>query len=266
MSRKRSADLIIPEKDTVLEVRQQDFLDTITEQDDIYQNYLDRLSPEKIGRVRKSIKQSVHGLYAVAPLTCKGPKGCPFINHCPIPSIEDKTKGDYGPDSDYPKYMPCVLESIYQKQKIIDYVKYLNVDPSNPIEMAVVNELAIIDLYKNRAAMILGNGDRDGEGRDFLRQDEDVKQAADTAYTVKRTILHPVFDVLDRLEGRRRTLMTDLLETRKGKAEYDLKKGVTQEDNNLINEIIAVRKLLETASKNSINDPVSTEKIISIDD
>ena len=60
------------------------------------------------------------------------------------------------------------MEKYLVQQKLINYVDYLNVDPDNPIEMSIANELALIDLYKNRCMLILSNGDREGNGRDFL--------------------------------------------------------------------------------------------------
>ena len=42
----------------------------------------------------------------------------------------------------------CVLEKFFMQQKIIEYLKHLNVDPNNPIEMSIVNELALLTFTK----------------------------------------------------------------------------------------------------------------------
>ena len=48
----------------------------------------------------------------------------------------------------YSLYLLEILNNLVE-QKTIDYVQYLDVDPTNPVEMSIVNELALIDLYKN---------------------------------------------------------------------------------------------------------------------
>ena len=126
---------------------------------------------------------------------------------------------------------------------------------NNPVEMSIVNELAVLDLHKNRALMIMSEGDRDGDGRDFLRQDIDYTEVGDDAEMIKRTMLHPVFEVLDKLERRRERLLERLLETRKSRAEMDIKRGVVQSDSNVLTELKEVRKLLLQASASSFEDP-----------
>lgn len=227
-----------------------------------YMSYLERMTPEKRQRVQNSLNSMKHGLHAVAPITCGGPARCPFIAHCPIPTVSQKIAGTYGPVSEYPLMMPCVLETMYQRQRIVEYMQYLQIDPGNPIEVSLINELAVLDLHKNRALMIMSEGDRDGEGRDFLRQDEDWTDVGDHAELVKRTTLHPTFEVLDKLERRRERLLERLLETRKSKAEIDLKRGVSAEDSNVLKELQAVRQFLQAASRTSIEDT----EVLDLDD
>ena len=247
-----------------VELRRKNLLSTLQDEEAPYMDYLQRLAPEKRARISRHLGRMRHGMHAVAPLTCMGPARCPFINHCPIPSIEQKQQGQYGPDEDFPMMMPCVMETMYQRQKINDYIDWLKVDPDNPIEMAIVNELSIIDLRKTRALMIQSEGDRDGEGRDFLRQDRDWKEAGDTAYEVFTTNLHPIEDVLDRLERRRERLIERLGETRKHQQEMDIKRGNKVEDSNVLKEIQAVRQFLQEASVRT-SAPASDEAIM-IDD
>jgi len=221
--------------------------------------YLATMSAAKIQRVNNSLNSIKHGLHAVAPVTCGGPTKCPFIAHCPIPTRQQKIDKDYGAAADYPLMLPCVLESAYQSQRILDYCQHLQVDVNNPIEMSVVNELAVLDLHKNRALMIMSEGDRDGEGRDFLRQDHDYTEVGDGHELVKKTTLHPAFDVLDKLERRRERLLERLLETRKSRAEIDLKRGNVVADSNVLRELQAVRKYLEQASTSSMDDPTALD-------
>lgn len=217
--------------------------------------YVRSLKPKLRERVGRKTNRLRHGLHALAPLTCRGPRECPFISHCPIPSRQEKLTGEYGPAEDYPVALPCVMEQTYQQQKILDYIQHLQVNPKDPIEMSIVNELSIIDLHKNRALMILSAGDRDAEGQDFLRRDTQWVQAGDEAVEQTNIALHPAFDVLERLERRRERLHDRLLVTRKSKAEIDIKRGVAAEDSNLLKELQAVRKALGALSADTEEEP-----------
>lgn len=217
--------------------------------------YMAKMSADKVQRVQNSLNSMKHGMHAVAPITCLGPRKCPFINHCPIPTREQKIRKDYGLDEDYPVMLPCIMERTFMTHKILHYRRRLKVDPDDPIEMALVNELALIDLYKYRASMILSEGDRDGDGRDFLRQDSNWQEAGDEYKETFTTSMHPAFDVGDKLERRRERLLERLLETRKSKAEIDLKRGVAQEDSNVLKELQAVKEYLQQAASRTQEDP-----------
>lgn len=233
----------------------------LSEVEEQYANYLDTLDSKKIHRIRNSVNKMRHGLQSVAPLTCMGPHKCLFIEHCPIPErthtgalLQDNTgRPHYGPDSDYPIARPCVMESMYMQQKIIDYVQHLEVDPANPVEMSIVNELALIDLLKNRALMILSKGDRRGQGQDFLSTDV-TNFDAETGHQAEHTTLHPAADYIDRLEKRRDKWLAQLVETRKSKIDAAHKLGKKDTDNQVLQEIARLREALETRSQKQIEE------------
>jgi hypothetical protein len=151
---------------------------------------------------------------------------------------------DKGEPSDYPLGKECVMEKFYVEQKIVDYLQYLDVDPNNPVEMSIVNELALIDLYKNRCLFVLANGDKKGDGRDFLMTDvTGFNENGDRAETTK---LHPVIDMIDRLEKRRERWLERLMETRKAKSDLMLKMGENQNNSKVLSEIQALRKALSS--------------------
>lgn len=228
-----------------------------------YQNYLDKL-PKKIRE--RILNQVVHmktGLGTIAPMICPGPDGCMFIKHCPIPELDDEGNLHHGPYEDYPIGRACVLEKFYLQQKIIDYTQHLNVDPDNPVEMAIVNELAIIDLLKNRALMLLATGDRDGDGVNLMKTDiAGFSKSGAPALTHK---LHPAAEYLEKLEKRRERWLDRLVETRKAKADLKAKTGAAVETK-LIREIELVRGLLESIQDNNKQLEFNTEKEIFLDD
>lgn len=208
-----------------------------------YETYLERLSPEKRQRIYNSVNRMRTGLHAVAPMMCLGAAKCPFIERCPIPERDPDTgKLDHGPDINYPVGRECILEKFYMQQKIIEYVQHLNVDPKNPVEMSIVNELALIDLYKNRVLMIMAVGDKAGQGRDFMRVDvigfNENGQAAEVAK------VHPAIEMMEKLERRRDKWLTNLMETRKTKADWAAKVGSVGGESKILAEITKLREAL----------------------
>lgn len=236
--------------------------------DQPYSNYLSTLDPKKIKRIQSSVGRMRHGLHAVAPLMCMGPQKCLLVEHCPIPPrtefgapVMDGGKQVFGPESDYPIARPCVMETLYMQQKIIDYVEHLNVDPANPVEMSIVNELALIDLFKNRALIILSKGDRKGDGQDFLKVDV-TGYDPDTGHTSESTTLHPAATMLDNLERRRERWLDKLVETRKSKLDMASKLGQTDNTSKVMDEIQQLKRLLEAASSSTIQEAEVIEVLL----
>lgn len=226
-----------------------DALVQILEDDiDSLRSYVDRLSPEKRTRIQNSLRHVKTGLYAVAPITCGGPTKCPFIKHCPIPELDAQDQVQFGPDSDYPINRPCILEASFIKQKTIDYIIHLKVEDTNPVEMGLISELALIDLYKNRAAMILSTGDKSGQGQDFLLVDKtesDNGNGEDSMLTTSTsTQLHPALALIDQLEKRRDKILSSLLQTRKAQTDIAIRMGKKRDESQLIDELKKVRMLL----------------------
>lgn len=222
---------------------QETHIEKVSEVEPEYQDYLENLPAEKRRRIINSVNRIQTGLHAVAPIMCLGPEKCPFIDKCPIPERNKDTKElVYGPNANYPVGQECILEKFYMQQKVVEYLSHLNVDPQNPVEMSIVNELAVLDLYKNRALMIMSVGDKSGQGRDFMRVDVlGFNENGEIAETSK---LHPSMDVLDKLEKRREKWLDKLMETRKAKADWMAKVGGNNQESKILSEIAALRQAL----------------------
>ena len=232
----------------------------ISEIEDDYQTYLDKLNPEKKRRIINSINRVQTGLHAVAPIMCLGPEKCPFISKCPIPERDNEGELVYGPQENYPSGQECILEKFYMQQKIIEYVEHLNVDPANPVEMSIVNELSLIDLYKNRSLMIMSGGDKSGQGRDFMRVDViGFNENGDIAETSK---LHPAVDMMDRLEKRRDKWLDKLMETRKSKADWMIKVGGAGNESKILGEIQKLRDAILQLEGNDIVELEDSDDIL----
>lgn len=207
-----------------------------------YSEWLAGLPEEKRRRIAASTTNYKYGLHAAAPLTCKGPSRCPFYDACPIPP----QVGQHLPEGEYPIGLSCVLEGEFINQKCGEYMVHLHVDPSNPVEMSIVQELALIDLYKNRALLVTSHGDRDGQGRDFLHVDESITGFTDngTPLTSKTTKLHPVVEYVDKLERRREKWLDRLMETRKAQAAYAIQTGNANKESKMLEEIADIKTFL----------------------
>ena len=150
---------------------------------------------------------------------------------------------------------PEALEKFFVEQKLVDYLQHLDVDPTNPVEMSIINELALIDLYKNRSLMVLSQGDSKGNGRDFLHVD--VTGFNENGDRAESTKLHPVVDMIDKLERRREKWLDKLMETRKSKTEFMLKMGETKNNSKVLEEISQLREALYAVSA-----PPDTKEIL----
>jgi hypothetical protein len=252
-----------------LEKRDVRILERIKTQDDViaelsgfdeeYQQYLSVLSPKQIRRAKTSLSSMKNGLYAVAPLICGGPERCLFFGRCPLPDRDPLTgEVDNGPLEKYPIGRSCIVERLYMQEKTIEYIQYLDVDPSNPIEMAIVGDLAIIDLYKYRAVSIVSSGDKDGYGQDFTRLDIAGfnEETGDAAYS---TQIHPAMTVMDQLEKRREKLIDKLNETRKAKFDIMTKLGQGTENNQVLTEIAELRKAIRDIADGKVIDVTGEE-------
>ena len=216
-------------------------INQITEIDDDYRSYLDRLPKERREKIFKSVSHTMSGSHAVAPITCLGASKCPFIAKCPIPTIVNGVR-DLGPDSLYPIGQECILEKFFIQQKVIEYIQYLNIDPMNPIEMSIANELALLDLYKNRALMILSTGDNKGDGRDFMKTD--IVGFSEQGSEASISKIHPITDMIAALERRRDRWITQLVESRKAKQEMAIKRSGGVTETKILDEIARLRNTI----------------------
>lgn len=231
--------------------RQQQLLERITTSDTQYNYLLQRYTPEKLDKIIKQLEHFKYGINASAPLLCMGPNKCPFYHACPIGNGYTKdAKTDvkipvYDSIEDFPIGDQCIVEKVFVEQKLIDYVQEFDIDPARPSELALINDLALCDLYKNRAILFMAAGDRDGEGMDFMKAD--VSNATGEAVTSESKAYkeHPAFGVIDKLEKRRHKILEELLATRRTRAVAAARFGTGVQTSQLMTEIEKLRKAIE---------------------
>lgn len=239
-----------------LQTRQVELLDKLNL--DGYDEYLSRLPKADVTRIKNRINAYKTGVYASAPIVCYGPEKCPFIAKCPIPTLNSSGELDLGEDYMYPIGMECLMEREIVREQTLQYVQYLNVDPNNPVEMSIVNELALIELYKNRCVLVLSQGDKRGQGRDFLMVDViGFNENGDKAETTK---LHPVTEMIEKLERRKERWFERLVETRDSKAKLLTKLQENKNQSRVLEEIAMLREALYSI------DATTSKKEILIDD
>ena len=232
----------------------------LTEIDTDYDAYIKKLPDTVRTRVFNSLNSTKNTLHSIAPIVCGGPKRCPFYEKCPVPERDQNGELKETSAEMFPIGKECILEKFYMQQKTIQYIQRLNVDPNDPIEMSIVNELALIDLYKNRALMIMSVGDKSGQGRDFMRIDIlGFNENGDTAEQAK---LHPVVEFLDKMERRRQKYLDQLMETRQRKAEWMLKVGNTQQESKILSELKKLRESLKEIEKENASHELEDEILL----
>ena len=217
---------------------------------DTYSEYAARLPEAVRNRIAKRVGAAQHGFVGAGPMICRGYERCPIRAHCPIPIREDG-KVVVGPASDYPVDQHCIAELLYLQAHTLALTQKLEVDPLDPIEMPQINELALLDLYKRRAAQILSQGDRNGQGQDFMLVD--TRGFDENGNPLQETKLHPVAAYMEQLEKRREKILERFAETRRHKRELLARMGSGQES-----------KLLETLEelRSAIQDMQTRETTI----
>jgi len=103
--------------------------------------------------------------------------------------------------------------------------------------------------------LVLSQGDKKGQGRDFLMTDiVGFNENGDKAETTK---LHPVIDMIEKLERRRERWLERLIETRDSKAKFLAKMQDNKNQSRVLEEIAMLREALYT-----IDVTPSTEEIL----
>ena len=189
---------------------------------------------------------------------CMGPLKCPFYHACPIGggySKDAKTGARiplYDDINDFPIGDQCIVEKVFVEQKLIDYIQEFDIDPARPSELALINDLALCDLYKNRAVLFMAAGDKEGEGVDFMKVDT-VDASGEAMSSQSRSYKeHPAFGVIDKLEKRRHKILEELLATRRAKATAVARFGAGAQTSQLMTEIEKLRKAIETKRTRSL--------------
>lgn len=225
-------------------------------------NWFARLPPEKQAKVAKTHKQLKNGTNVNGPLWCFGPNKCPFHALCPLADIDHHGEVHAAPLDQYPMGQHCILEGAVYRQSVVSYMERLEVDHRDPVEMAMVKELALIDLQKQRAVNILSVGDSDGEGRDFMRKDTQITHVPNGENLESTTTqLHPLHDILQRLEVRREKWLTKLLATRKDKVDAQAKLGQKEEQVALNDTLLELREQFKSMTQ----VPIPGQKLIALD-
>ena len=256
-------EIIVAETLAIEKVKtQREVLQELSVVDEDYTQYLEGLNPRQVRRTKQAVNGLRNGLYAIAPLICAGPGKCLFFDRCPIPEIDPLTgEVDVDDMSKYPIGRGCLLEKFFMQQKVIEYIQYLDVDPANPIEMAIANDLAIIDLYKYRAVAILSSGDKDGTGQDFMRTDI-IGFNEETGQAAQMTRTHPALEVIDKLEKRRESYIDKLNESRRAKMELAFKLGQGKDNSKVLEEVSKLREAISRiANGKTIEIPVDETEV-----
>ena len=213
---------------------------------DEHEAYLQRVNQDII--LKKSSARAT-SLHTPAALFCKGPDKCPFYSACPIPGLDDQGEPEILDLEEYPVGLPCIMETTYYRQMLAQYMESLDVEPANIVEMKLVEELATLELQKHRAQLIMSDG-RSRGGRDYMLVDTKTVQLEHGIAVEESTQLHPLIEMIDKLEKRRERILSKFIATRKDQLEAQSKTGSVKEQNNLVKAIADFGMYLKDFQKN----------------
>lgn len=253
-------------------IRQSDLLSAITSigsESEATNRLLMKMTPGAINRLNQSRKAYRYGLHASAPSICMGPDKCSFFQVCPFGyGFEIDEAGTRKPVFDsidnFPIGSACLMEVNLIEDKLISYINEFDIDPDSASELSLVNDLALIDLYKNRCVLFLSAGDRQSEGTDFLKVDLsfDPKHGTEIGRSYKE---HPVLSIIERLEKRRFKILEELLATRRGKMTLASKLKKADDSSKMLNEIQKIREVVTNQKILANEESVIDAEVLEID-
>jgi hypothetical protein len=229
-------------------------------------NYFARLSPEQQQKIVKSQNSIKHGTKIEGPIWCFGPTKCPFHALCPLADFNDAGEPVAAPIQDYPLGRPCILEDTFVRNQVVSYMEDLGVQHNSSVEMPIVKELALIDLLKQRALNILSVGDKNGQGRDFMQEFKNPIGLGPNGKVLEVTtaLLHPLYELIDKLEARRQRWLSKLVATRKDRIDAQAKLGQKEERQQMNDTILDLKEYLRSLEAGTIDMGVT--RVIPIDD
>lgn len=154
---------------------------------------------EKNVESAKGVITSRYGLLASVPMICRGSK-CPFYEACFIPRSERK-KGER-----------CPIEVATILDRFERYVKQLNVEEDNIVDLSLIRELVDIEVQMVRADMKLAID------ADFVEQV--VAGIDQQGQAWHKPELHKAVDYKDRLRRERHRILDLLASTRKNASQH----------------------------------------------
>lgn len=235
---------------------QEQLVNSIATSEEQYNYLLEALSDLKKGRVKRRLEVFQNGVTETGPVTCLGPEKCKFFHKCPLgnglqfeETMDDLNKivikrvPNYDSEIPFPIGDPCILEKVYAEQKYIDYITELDIDPNRPTELGLIQDLVLVDLYKQRALMILSIGDVDGSGADFFKITQ-VYDGKTGMQTEQKYVEHPLYKIINDLDKKRIALLSEFNATRKAKVIANSKMVEAKAASKLIQEIDIIKQAM----------------------
>lgn len=152
-----------------------------------------------------AMRRMRHGLYASAPMICRG-EACPISISCPLFQSEMHPEGER-----------CPLEVAAITQFFEKYCEELEVDVDKMVDLGLVRELAEVETQLERVANRLAQ-------EDFI---EMVAVGFDKfGHAIYRPAIHKAFEIQERLRNRKDKILAQLHATRAARAKTEGPKAV----------------------------------------
>ena len=187
---------------------------------DYYSNYLKGLPKKALNALNSLSERLRYSIVETGPIICQGVEDCPFQHHCPLIKRQEGGLPIYNDEgyvvtlADPPEGLQCLVEMQYVTRRVQDYVRELDVDMENVVEMPLVQELATMDLLKQRAMMMMAES---ANGGLLLTTETQLQFGVET-----HTELHPLLNLINQQEKRRQQILKGLMRTREAEQQSAL--------------------------------------------
>lgn len=152
-----------------------------------------------------AMRRTKHGLYASAPMICKGPAS-PCAPSCPLAQSDAAPEGER-----------CPIEVVAITQFFHKYCEELEVDTDKMVDLGLVRELAEVEVQLERVANRMAQ-------EDWIQMVAvGVDRRGDPIY---RPAIHKAFEIQERLRTRKDKILSQLHATRAARAKTEGAKAV----------------------------------------
>lgn len=154
-------------------------------------------------KIAEYLQKQRGGSHTAIALICRA-DDCQYNVKCPLYQMDPNL---------VPEGKPCPIELTLMEQWIADYRLELDIEDHQVVDLSILKEFVMWEVYKMRAEQELAN-----DPKIVRREIVGVDQKGNPIY---RDVMNPVFNMLDKQTRGKKKLLESLIATREAKAKAD---------------------------------------------